>query len=109
MRSIALREALRLAAQAQRATADALEALADLVTSAPSAPAPPASDDPEALLSVPRAAKRIGMSASWVYRAVEEGRLPCVRIGSRVRVRAGDLEAFVRDRESIPRDALRLL
>lgn len=91
----AIRQALRAAANAQRATAAALEALADAVGQGP--PAAPVSAS-EALLDVRQAAKRLGMSPSWVYRAIEDGRLPTVRLGNRVRLRAEDLDAFVSER-----------
>jgi excisionase family DNA binding protein len=93
--------ALRAAAQAQRATADALDALAAVLCTVEQAgePSPQAAPaDPEALLTIAQAAGRLGMSESWVYRAVEEGRLPSVRMGNRRRVRPADLAAFVQAR-----------
>lgn len=93
-----LRRALEAAAQAQRATADALEALAAGLDDETEQVSPAAARDAQQLLSVAEGAKRIGMSASWLYKAVEEGRLPVVRMGSRVRLSPADLDAFVADR-----------
>ena len=94
MRTDAVLHALRTAATAQRNMATALEALADVVADGDTpAPCPAAEDAP--LLDVRQAAKHLGMSVSWVYRAIEDGRLAVVRIGNRVRLRAADLDAFV--------------
>ena len=101
-----VRQALQAAAQAQRATAAALEALAALVSApadAPSALQTGQEIDPNALLTVAQAAKRIGMSESFVYHALEAGRLPSVAIGNRRRIQASELAAFVQERASNPR------
>ncbi len=38
-------------------------------------------DFPENLATVPEVAKLLKVSPSWVYKEVEAGRLPCIRIG----------------------------
>jgi excisionase family DNA binding protein len=93
-----IKRALKAAAEAQRATAEALEALAAGLDaeSSSSAAAPTATVD---LLDVRQAATRLGMSTSWVYKAVEAGRLTKVQIGNRVRFRAADLDAFIAARQ----------
>jgi len=48
------------------------------------------------LLSAEDAAEYLGMSKSWVYKAAEFGRLPCVRIGSALRFDPSELQAFVK-------------
>lgn len=99
-----LARALRAAAEAQRATAEALEALALVVSHAPQERAEPAPEAVEAvLLTVKEVAARTGMSSSWVYRAVEEGRIPTVRMGNRVRIHVDALNEFIRSRDTQPR------
>lgn len=97
-----LANALRTAAAAQRASAEVLEALALVAIQAPAVAVEPATDCAEgALLSVKEAAGRLGMSASWVYRAIADGRLLKVRMGSRVRIRVEDLDEFINNRTSL--------
>jgi len=87
-----IRTALLAVAEAQRVQADALEALAAALGEQTGEQPRDALDD---LLNVRQTAELLGMSDSWVYRAVEEGRLPSVRLGSRVRFRRDDIAAFV--------------
>jgi excisionase family DNA binding protein len=52
-------------------------------------------------VTVKAAAERLEISQSLVYRLVEEGRMPCVRIGARGRrgkiiIREVDIEAFLK-------------
>jgi excisionase family DNA binding protein len=52
-------------------------------------------------VTVKAAAERLEISQSLVYRLVEEGRMPCVRIGARGRrgkiiIREQDIEAFLK-------------
>jgi excisionase family DNA binding protein len=49
----------------------------------------------EPLLRAGDAAELLSVRTSWVYEAVRDGRLPCVRIGRHVRFLRGDLEAWV--------------
>jgi len=92
-----LARALKAAADAQRATADALDVLAGVVAQGPpEAVQEAATGSEEVLLDVRRAAARIGMSTSWLYRAIGRGRLPVVRIGSRVHLRIADLDSFIK-------------
>ena len=49
----------------------------------------------EALLRAGDAAELLSVRTSWVYEAVRDGRLPCVRVGRHVRFLRGDLEAWV--------------
>jgi len=41
-------------------------------------------------------AKFLSLSRSWVYRAVEAGTIPCIRIGSAVRFDPQTIKAWVR-------------
>jgi len=87
-----IRAALLAVAEAQRVQADALEALAEALTDHQPEYSPAGGDD---LLDVRQAAELLAMSASWVYRAVEDGRLPSVRLGTRVRLRREELLASI--------------
>jgi len=99
--------ALKAAAKAQRATAAALEALAEMVGTAGPDISPVQHQPPEVdLLTVKQAAKQIGMSEGYVYRAIEENRLPVVRMGNRVRIRPAALAHFVERRELAPQGAV---
>lgn len=47
------------------------------------------------LLRAAEAAELLSVRTSWVYEAVRDGRLPCVRVGRHVRFLRADLEAWV--------------
>ncbi len=47
------------------------------------------------LLSIPEAASQIGLSRSSLYRAVNSGALPLVKIGGRSLIDPKDLDALV--------------
>lgn len=48
------------------------------------------------LLSTPEAARRLGVSTSWLnHDRVSHGRIPFVRVGRAVRYRPEDIDAFV--------------
>jgi excisionase family DNA binding protein len=47
------------------------------------------------LLSVPDAAKGLGVSERWVWIQIRAGKLPSVRLGRRVLVKPEDIETFV--------------
>jgi excisionase family DNA binding protein len=53
------------------------------------------SKPPAQALSLKDAAKTIGISRATLYRMVNDGRLPTVRIGSRVLVKRADIEALL--------------
>lgn len=52
----------------------------------------------EQLLTVDETAARLCLVAPYVRRLIQRGELPCVRIGRAVRVRRGDLAAFIDSR-----------
>ena len=85
-----LAESLQHIAAAQRAAADALDVLAKTITTGDGTDAQ--------LLDVREAAKHLNMSVSWVYRSVEDGTLPHLRIGSRVRFKRGELDTYIASR-----------
>lgn len=49
----------------------------------------------EPLLRADAAAELLAVRPSWVYEAVRDGRLPCVRVGRHVRFMRSDLELWV--------------
>lgn len=57
----------------------------------------PAAALDEPLLTAAAAASLLSVRKSWVYNAVRDGRLPCVRIGRHVRFVRSDLERWVRE------------
>lgn len=54
----------------------------------------------EPLLKAADAATLLSVRSSWVYEAVRDGRLPCVRVGRHVRFLRTDLEDWVRGQRS---------
>ncbi len=60
--------------------------------------------DPDRLLTVREAAKRLGVSTSTVKRRIRDGSLPAVRIGTRpgqsVRVDPAELDHWIHQRSS---------
>ncbi len=62
----------------------------------PGGPAVANGDAPplESLLDVKQAARFLGMSADWVYRAAEQGRIPYRKLGSRLRFVPEELQAW---------------
>ena len=57
----------------------------------------------EPLLKAADAAALLAVRTSWVYEAVRDGRLPCVRVGRHVRFLRSDLEAWVARQRQQPR------
>lgn len=58
----------------------------------------------EPLLTPADAAQLLVVKTSWIYEAVRDGRLPCVRIGRHIRFLRSDLERFVDEqRDGRPR------
>lgn len=51
--------------------------------------------DTDALLTPEQVARRCGLSRRAVYRAIERGELPAVRLCSRLRILLGDFEAWL--------------
>lgn len=51
----------------------------------------------EPLLTPSQAAQLLAVRTSWVYGAVREGRLPCLRLGRHIRFLRSDLERWLAD------------
>lgn len=54
----------------------------------------------EPLLTAAMAAELLSVRTSWIYEAVRQGRLPCVRIGKHVRFLRSDLERWVAEQRA---------
>ncbi|TNF32515.1 MAG: DNA-binding protein [Deltaproteobacteria bacterium] len=52
-------------------------------------------DRARSLLTVAEVANRLKVSRATVYRLVKDGDLPSVRVSNSIRVRGGDLDAYV--------------
>jgi excisionase family DNA binding protein len=52
------------------------------------------------VLSVEEAGKMLGLSRGLMYRAVNEGQIPCVRIGRRIVIPRALLEQMLRESQS---------
>jgi excisionase family DNA binding protein len=62
--------------------------------------------DWDELLSVPEAARRLGGLSRWtVYAWVARGRLRKTKVGSRLMIRASELERVIRDEVKEPKNA----
>src|ERR687889_1594782 len=47
------------------------------------------------LLSIPEVCKELGMGKSWVYRRIQSGEIPSVKLGRNIKVRREDLEGYL--------------
>ena len=56
------------------------------------------------LLSIPEVCQELGMGKSWVYRRIQSGEIPSVKLGRNIKVRREDLEGYLeRQRTGLPR------
>jgi len=54
------------------------------------------------LLSITEVCQELGMGKSWVYRRIQSGEIPSVRLGGTVKVRREDLEEYLEDQRYQP-------
>jgi excisionase family DNA binding protein len=47
------------------------------------------------LLSIPEVCQELGMGKSWVYRRIQSGEIPSVKLGRNIKVRREDLEGYL--------------
>ena len=47
------------------------------------------------LLSIPEVCQELGMGKSWVYRHIQSGEIPSVKLGRNIKVRREDLEGYL--------------
>jgi excisionase family DNA binding protein len=56
----------------------------------------------ESLWTVKQAAQYLSMSPSYVYKAAQRGRIPCIRIGAAIRFEPAALREWVRAQGEMP-------
>ena len=49
------------------------------------------------LLSITEVCQELGMGKSWVYRHIQSGEIPSVKLGRNIKVRREDLEGYLQD------------
>jgi len=54
------------------------------------------------LLSIAQVCQRLDMGKSWVYRRINEGEIPSVRLGRTIKIRRADLENYLEDHRYRP-------
>ena len=47
------------------------------------------------LLSIPQVCQELGMGKSWVYRRIQSGEIPSVKLGRNIKVRREDLDEYL--------------
>jgi excisionase family DNA binding protein len=47
------------------------------------------------LLAIPDVCQELGMGKSWVYRRIQSGEIPSVKLGRNIKVRREDLEGYL--------------
>ena len=54
------------------------------------------------LLSITDVCQELGMGKSWVYRHIQSGEIPSVKLGRNIKVRREDLEGYLQDQRYQP-------
>src|SRR5215203_6384140 len=54
------------------------------------------------LLSITDVCRELGMGKSWVYRHIQSGEIPSVKLGHNIKVRREDLEGYLEDQRFQP-------
>jgi excisionase family DNA binding protein len=54
------------------------------------------------LLSITELCRELGMGKSWVYRRIQSGEIPSVKLGRNIKVRREDLEGYLEDQRYQP-------
>jgi len=54
------------------------------------------------LLSITGVCQELGMGKSWVYRRIQSGEIPSVKLGRNIKVRREDLEGYLEDQRYHP-------
>src|SRR5215213_8832926 len=54
------------------------------------------------LLSITEVCQELGMGKSWVYRRIQSGEIPSVKLGRNIKVRREDLEGYLEDQRYQP-------
>jgi len=54
------------------------------------------------LLSIPEVCQTLGMGKSWVYRRLKGGEIPSIKLGSTIKVKRADLDAYLENMRYSP-------
>jgi len=54
------------------------------------------------LLSITEVCQELGMGKSWVYRHIQSGEIPSVKLGRNIKVRREDLQGYLEDQRYQP-------
>ena len=54
------------------------------------------------LLSIPEVCQELGMGKSWVYRRIQSGKIPSVKLGHNIKVKREDLQGYLEDQRYQP-------
>jgi len=54
------------------------------------------------LLSITEVCQELGMGKSWVYRRIQSGEIPSVKLGRNIKVRREDLQGYLEDQRYQP-------
>ena len=54
------------------------------------------------LLSIAEVCQELGMGKSWVYKRIQSGEIPSVKLGHNIKVRREDLEGYLERQRNLP-------
>jgi excisionase family DNA binding protein len=54
------------------------------------------------LLSIAEVCQELGMGKSWVYKRIQSGEIPSVKLGHNIKVRREDLESYLERQRNLP-------
>ena len=54
------------------------------------------------LLSIAEVCEELGMGKSWVYKRIQSGEIPSVKLGHNIKVRREDLEGYLERQRNLP-------
>jgi len=54
------------------------------------------------LLSIPEVCQELGMGKSWLYSKLKSGEIPSIKLGSKIKIKRGDLEEYLKEQAVRP-------
>jgi excisionase family DNA binding protein len=57
------------------------------------------------LLSIAEVCQELGMGKSWVYKRIQSGEIPSVKLGHNIKVRHEDLQSYLERQRNLPPSA----
>jgi excisionase family DNA binding protein len=54
------------------------------------------------LLSIAEVCQELGMGKSWVYKRIQSGEIPSVKLGHNIKVKREDLESYLERQRNLP-------